>query len=311
MIKTRIRKRLERWGALLIFWIANLLSRQAALKMGEILSDVAYNLLHRFRRSAINNVTIAFGDTIPLERKQEVVRNAFRSLGRTMIDFVRFKKYSRDYLLSLAKRVEGSEYLQNAMKESPGGVIGLACHLGSWEYGGAWMVASGYPLVAVGKEQPDAGITKLMLELRASVGIQHIPRAKKGQKAIIQTLNSKSILGLVADQNGGINGIFVPFFGKLASTVKGPAQLAMKKKVPIILIAALWEEYSYVIHIEPPIEMVDTGDEEADLLENTFRCQQSIENLVRQYPDQWLWGHTRWKTRPPEEIAALEAEKKK
>jgi KDO2-lipid IV(A) lauroyltransferase len=311
MIKTRIRKRLERWGALLIFRIANLLPRHAALKMGEKLADVAFNILHRFRKSAINNVTIAFGDTITEERKKEIVRNAFRSLGRTMIDFVRFKSYSRDELLSLVKRVEGGEYLQKAMKESPGGVIGLACHLGSWEYSGAWMVASGYPLAAVGKEQPDAGITKLLLELRASVGIQHISRTKKGQKAIIQTLNSKSVLGLVADQNGGINGIFVPFFGKLASTVKGPAQLAMKKKVPVMLIVALWEGYNYVIHIEPPIEMVDTGDDEADLLENTFRCQQSIENLVRKYPDQWLWGHTRWKTRPPEEIAAVGVETKK
>lgn len=298
---TRIRKKLERYGALFVFWMANLLNRKAALRMGVFLADIAYNSLGKFRRVALDNVDTAFKNSITKERKKEIVRNAFRTLAKTMIDFVRFGKYSKTELLALARRVEGLEHLENAMKNSPGGVIGMSSHIGSWEYMGAWLVANGFPLAAIGKEQPDAGITKLMLKLRSDVGIEHIPRTRSGNKAIIKALNSKKILGLVADQNGGKSGIFVPFFDKLASTFKGPAQLAMKKKVPIIMICALWEDNEYIVKLFPPIEMTDTGDDDADLYENTLRCQRQIEQLVREYPDQWLWGHRRWKTRPPEE----------
>ena len=141
-----------------------------------------------------------------------------------------------------------------------------------------------------------------MIKLRTGVGIEHIPKTKSGSKALIKTLNSRMILGLLCDQNGGKDGLFVPFFGKMASTVRGPAQLAMKKNVPVLPVIALWEGFDYVIHIGPPIEMVNTGDNESDLTENTYRCQLVIEKLVRKYPDQWLWGHRRWKTRPPGEV---------
>ena len=223
-----------------------------------------------------------------------------------MVDFVRFGQYSRDDILRMAKSVEGLEHLAKAMRESPGGVIGLTGHFGSWEFGGAWMVASGYPLAAVGKEQPDQALTKLMLKLRQSVGIEHIPRTRQGNKAIIQTLNSKKVLGLLSDQNGGKDGIFVPFFGKMASCFRGPAQLAVKKKVPILMIIALWEGDSYAVKIYPPVEIIDTGDQDADLYENTLRCQKVIERAVREYPEQWLWGHKRWKTRPPWEKSSTQ-----
>lgn len=298
----RIRKRLERWGALLIYRVANMLPRRTALRLGEKLADLAFLILGRFRKIALDNVRIAFGDSISESRRREIVKAAFRNLGRTMMDFMRFRGYSKDEILGMAKRVDGLEHLQKAMSESPGGVICFAGHLGNWEFCGAWLVASGFYLAAVGKEQPDRALTKLMLELRQSVGIEHIPRTRQGNKAIIQTLNSKKVLGLLADQNGGKNGIFVPFFGRMASCFRGPAQLAVKKKVPALLIFALWEGDSYVVKISPPIEMVNTGNEEADLYENTFRCQKIIEDAVREFPEQWLWGHRRWKTRPPTEL---------
>ena len=301
-MRVKVRKRFERWGALLLFRMVNLLSRKATLKLAVFLADVGFNILGGFRNTTLCNLDIAFGDTISKKEKMKIAREAFRSLAKTMLDFLRFSRYSKTELMSLAKRIEGYENITKAMENSPGGVIGLACHIGSWEFMGAWLVASGIPLWAVGKEQPDAEITRLMLKLRTYAGIVHIPRTSRGNKAMIKTLNSKKVLGLIADQNGGKSGIFVPFFGKLASTFKGPAQLAWKKKVPIVMITAIWEDYDYVVKISPEIELVNTGDQEADLYENTYRCQQEIEKMIRQYPGQWLWGHRRWKTRPPDEM---------
>lgn len=272
--------------------------------MAEFLADFVFLFYFPYRKTALENLTIAFNSELSKEQKLKVARQAMRSLGKTMVDFLRYSQYDKSQLLSFCKRVEGFEHFEKALQESQGGIIGLSCHLGSWEYSGAWFAASGFHLAAVSKEQPDHELTKLMLKLRRGVGIEHIPKTKKGTKAIIEALNSKKILGLLSDQNGGSSGIFIPFFGKLASTVRGPAKLAMKKKLPVLLMVALWEGYDYVIHIEPPIEIISTGDEEADLYENTRRCQAEIEKMVRKYPEQWLWGHRRWKTRPPDENKA-------
>jgi len=219
-----------------------------------------------------------------------------------MVEFLRFPGYSHEDLKKLAKRIEGLEYLEKAMEESSGGVIGLAAHIGGWEFAGAWLEASGYEVVAIGREQPDQTITNLMLKLRRSSGIEHIARGKHGNKAIIETLNSKKILGLLADQNGGKKGIFVPFFGKPASCFRGPAQIALKKKVPVLMIYALWEGDYHVVKINPPITLADTGNIDDDIYENTVRFQKEIEDVVRESPEQWFWAHKRWKTRPPDEV---------
>ena len=224
------------------------------------------------------------------------------NLARTMMDFLGFGKYSRDELLGLCVKVDGREYLETAIEKSPGGVIGLTGHFGSWEYAGAWIVASGWNLTAVGKEQRDPGITKLMLDLREKAGIKHVPRTKKGTPEVIRTLKTKgSVLGLLSDQNGGWDGVFVDFFGHPASSVKGPAYLALKYNVPVVPIFALWEGDFYRIEIHPEIELIRTGDIESDIVANTQRFQTFLESMVRKYPDQWLWAHRRWKTRPPGE----------
>jgi KDO2-lipid IV(A) lauroyltransferase len=189
--------------------------------------------------------------------------------------------------------------MEAAIARTEGGVIVMAAHIGNWEYCGAWIVASGWPLSAVGKEQRDPGITKIMLDQRLAAGIKHIPRTKRGQTEIVRTIRTKgSVLGLLSDQNGGKDGVFVDFFGVPASSVKGPAVLAMKYKAPVVPIFALWDGDMYKMEIFPELKMANTGDEEKDVLENTQRCQKVIEEMVRKYPGQWLWAHRRWKTRP-------------
>jgi KDO2-lipid IV(A) lauroyltransferase len=141
-----------------------------------------------------------------------------------------------------------------------------------------------------------------MLEQRAAAGIKHIPRTKRGQMEIVRALKTKgTILGLICDQNGGKDGVFVDFFGLPASSVKGPAALALRYGVPVVPMFTLWDGDLYKVEIQPELELIRSGDEEADILENTGRFQKVIEEMVRRYPEQWLWAHRRWKTRPPGE----------
>jgi Kdo2-lipid IVA lauroyltransferase/acyltransferase len=298
-LSLRMRWRLERILGSFIYWLARRISRKAALRLATRLGDFLYYSFRKYRLVCIDGITIAFGDSLTLEQKQQMARSSQRNLVRTVMDFLRFGLYSKEQLLALAPVVIGRENLEAGFAKSEGGIIGLTAHLGSWEYLGAWMVASGWPLAAVGKEQRDPGITKIMLDQRLAAGIRHIPRTKKGQTDIIRALRAKgTMLGLISDQNGGKDGVFVDFFGVPASSAKGPAVLAMKYNSPVIPIFALWDGDLYRIEILPEVEMVRTGDNEKDMIENTQRCQKVLEDMVRKYPGQWLWAHRRWKTRP-------------
>ena len=295
----KARWRIERVLGTFIYWLARRMSRDKALKLADWLGDVLYKLFRRYRLVCLDGITIAFGDSLTDEQKQEIARASQRNLVRTVMDFLRFGLYSNEELLALAPVVEGREYMEAASAKSEGGVIGLAAHLGSWEYCGAWLVAAGWHVAAVGKEQRDPGITRIMIDQREAAGIKHISRSKKGQREIVRTLRMKgSVLGLISDQNGGWDGVFVDFFGVKASSVKGPAALALRYGVPVVPLFALWDGNNYRIEIYPEVEVTRTGDEERDILENTQRFQKVIEGMVRKYPGQWLWAHRRWKTRP-------------
>ncbi|MCX6647748.1 MAG: lysophospholipid acyltransferase family protein [bacterium] len=281
------------------YWVARRLSRKRALKLADHLGALAYYMFRKYRNVCLDNLTIAYGNDLSKKEKLKLTLKSQTNLIRTIMDFLKFEEYSKEEFLSLAPIVIGREHLENAFEKSKGGVIGLAGHLGSWEYSGAWMVASGWNLSAVGKEQRDPGITKIMLDQRAAAGIKHIPRAKSGNLELVRALKTKNtMLGLISDQNGGHDGVFVDFFGTQASSAKGPAFLAMKYDVPVVPIFAIWDGDLYRIEILPEVEVTKTGDEEKDIAENTQRFQKVIEGMVRKYPEQWLWAHRRWKTRP-------------
>jgi Kdo2-lipid IVA lauroyltransferase/acyltransferase len=295
----RLRWRVERTFGIFAYWLARKLSRKSALKLANHLGAFTYFMFRKYRKVCIDNLTIAYGDELSKKEKLKLTLKSQTNLMRTMMDFLRFERYSKEEFLSLAPEVIGREHLANAFEKSRGGVIGLAGHLGSWEYCGAWVVASGWNLSAVGKEQRDPGITKIMLDQRASAGIRHIPRGKSGNIELVRALKTKNtMLGLISDQNGGRDGVFVDFFGTQASSAKGTAFLAMKYTVPVVPIFAIWDGDYYRIEILPEVEVTRTGDEETDILENTQRFQKVIEGMVRKYPGQWLWAHRRWKTRP-------------
>lgn len=269
--------------------------------MADWLGGVFFRVFERYRLVCLDGLSIAFGGSLSGKEKLAIVRQSQKNMMRTVMDFLRFGLYSREELLALAPMVVGREHLEAALERSKGGVIGLTAHLGGWEYSGAW-VAAQWTLAAVGKEQRDPGITRIMLDQRAAVGIKHIPRTKRGNMDLVRTLRTRgTVLGLLSDQNGGKDGVFVDFFGVPASTVRGPAFLALRYDVPVVPVFALWDGDKYRVEILPEVPVTKTGDEERDIRENTQRFQRVIEEMVRKYPGQWLWAHRRWKTRPPGE----------
>ena len=295
----RVRRRLEGILGGGLAWILRRMSRKRALRVADFLAWIIFTFFRRNKRVSLDVITLAFGDKYSKEEKLKIIRKSQVYMCRTIVDFLKFSTYTDEEMLALCSGVTGREHLERALEKSPGGVIGLTGHIGAWEYGGAWVVKSGWALAAVGKEQRDPGVTKIMLDARAATGIKHIPRTKEGNTEIIRSLRTKNtVLGLVSDQNGGWDGVFVDFFGIPASSVKGPAYLALKFNVPVVPIFAIWDGDRYRMEILPEVEIARTGDPEKDILVNTQKFQKVLEVMVRKYPEQWLWGHRRWKTRP-------------
>jgi len=264
--------------------------------------------LKRNRTSARAQIALML-DKHPDEINAEgILQASIRSLSRTMIDFLRFPLYNTEDILKLANEPGiGQEHWDAYRASSHGAVIGFGMHIGSWEYAGAHVVTD-VPMAAAGKAQRDAAITEIALELRSHVGID-VFLSQDNSRKLMKTVRSKEkiVLGLIADQNGGRDGVFVPLCGRLASCVKGPGYLMRRYNVPAMMLAAVWEGDQYRMVYGPLIETFDTGDVELDGLLNTARIQEHGLAMIRAYPEQWLWLHRRFKSTvdlvPPEEAA--------
>mgnify|MGYP002672748090 FL=1 len=181
----------------------------------------------------------------------------------------------------------------------------LACHMDNWEWLGAALALNGFPLSAVEKPQPNRVYSDFMNELRKGVGQEIFSRGTSEILGCARAMKKGRMLGLIADQDGGYDGIFVPFLGKMASTPNGPAYFSRKFKAPIvpIFIVRKPDGYGHKAIVRDPIHYEFTGDQKLDDYNVTLKMTQEVEKIIKEYPDNWLWFQHRWNTpyTPPEE----------
>ena len=167
-------------------------------------------------------------------------------------------------------------------------------HVGNWEAAGAFLAAAGLPMAAVVKRQRNPAFNDRMLETRRRSGVEPI-YMQDARTRIPEALREGKTVALVADQDAGERGLFVPFLGREASTFRGPARLALSQNVPLFFGAAvrLGSEYGWVLE---EIPRPDAGANAE--WEFTRRWVSRLEVQVRLRPEQYFWFHRRWKTRP-------------
>ena len=309
-MRITLRRKLEVLGARGLTWVVRRASRERALALADDLALFGYRspILKRHLKHARIHVETVFGDQVSPAEREELLKSSLRTLTRTMVDFMRFGDYTREEFLGLCAGVEGMEHYEAFRNSAHGSAIGLGIHIGSWEYAGGYMAHLG-PMVAVGKAQREGAITALAISNREAVGIEHILSSATGSRKLIETLKrkDKAYLGLLADQNGGRDGLWVPYFGTLASSVKGPGFLMRRYKVPAQLLVGVWEGDKYRVIIGPLFYGVETADFDRDVLLNTARVQEEYAKMWLRFPEQVLWLHKRWKSQPdtlsPEEAA--------
>jgi KDO2-lipid IV(A) lauroyltransferase len=247
--------------------------------------------LPRLRRVAYRNLALALPE-LGAARQREIVDGVFRSIARVLVAFAKFPAIRRDTVKQWL-RCEGLEYVEEALRQGRG-VLFATAHLGNWELSAYAHALLAAPMDVVVRPFDNPLIDALIERRRGLSGNRMIGK-KEYARSILKALAANRAVGILVDQNSAADaGVFVDFFGVKACAGTGFVKLAARSGAAVIPGFAVWEEAEkrYVLRFRPPVPM--TGDAARD----TQLVQSELERAIRQYPDQWLWIHRRWKTRP-------------
>lgn len=254
----------------------------------------------KLRRTAEQNLELAFPDLSEGER-QRLLRRCCENLGRSLALFSHFTDSNSDALKNLIE-CEGLDRLEQAEQHGRG-VILFTGHVGAWELSSFGLALFGHPLSFLVRRIDNPRIEALVDQVRSSAGNRTIDK-RSAAREMLQILRSGGALGLLVDLNTlDREAIFVDFFGKPAATTFMVAKLALRTGADVLPVFAPWdhERRRVLLKIDEPMSIERTGDEAEDVRRLTQVLTNVVESYIRRYPDQWLWIHRRWKTRPPGE----------
>jgi Kdo2-lipid IVA lauroyltransferase/acyltransferase len=292
-----MRELLEYWLVLIVARALALLPRGVARGTADALAFAVYRLLGRLRRVGERNLELAFPE-LPPEDKKAILRGVYRHLGWQLVEFCRMSRYTaantRDWI-----RTEGLQHFLGAEARGKGVLI-LTGHLGAWELSSFYHSLMGYPMGMVIRRLDNRRLDAHVNAIRCMYG-NRVLHKDEFARGLLTAMHGGETVGILMDTNmRPPQGVFVEFFGRLACTASGLARVALKTGAAVLPGFMVWEpaEGKYVLHFGPELVFRRTGDAEADALAATQQCARATEEWIRRYPDQWLWIHRRWKTRP-------------
>jgi KDO2-lipid IV(A) lauroyltransferase len=292
---------MKEWIEYAAVWVIlkglGVLPRPLARSFASGMMRIFYALLPRLRKTAETNLRIAFPEWGDIQRKK-VIRGMLRNLGWMAAEFVRLPKYSKKNIEQIVA-LDGHENFLEGQRRGKG-VLYLTGHIGAWELSSFAHALYGFPLHYMARRIDNQKIDALVNRYRCLPGNRPIFK-NESARVMLKALKEAGTVGILADQNTMPGeAVFVDFFGKQASTTTGIARVALHTDAAVVPGYAVWDEAigKYRLRFEPPVELIRTGDMERDVVENTQKFTKVIEDIIRKYPDQWVWVHGRWNTRP-------------
>lgn len=293
----RLRSYTEFAVAWVILHVLGALPRTTALRFGQAVGTLAQRILPHLSRRAETNLQLALPDLAATAR-QQIQRGVFRNLGRLLGEVSQFPKLTRANIEQVVV-YEGLQNYLDAVAQGRG-VILLTGHIGAWELSVYAHSVYGYPMSFLKRNVDNPLVETLAERRRARFGNRGID--KRGSvREVLKTLKTGGVVGILADLNASREeGVFCDFFGIPACTTAGVATLALRTGAVVLPGYLLWDEAAQIhrLHFEPPVETINTGNQKEDVQANTARYTQRLETVIRRHPDQWLWIHRRWRTRP-------------
>ena len=271
-----------------------------AIRVGSMMAGCAYYFAGRLRRTGQRNLEIAFPGLGASEHGR-LLHGCFQNLGRLLGVFSHFSSARPEKLRRLID-CEGLEHIVSAQQRGRG-VILFTGHVGAWELTSFALSLFGHPLSFLVRRIDNPKIETLIDRARTRLGNRTIDKTSAARE-MLQIMQTGGTLGLLVDLNTlDREAIFVDFFGHPASTTFMLAKLALRTGADVLPIFAPWdkERGCFLLKVDEPLIIDRTGDEEEDVRRLTQSFTSVVEDYVRRYPDQWLWIHRRWRTRPPGE----------
>jgi KDO2-lipid IV(A) lauroyltransferase len=273
------------------------LPRSLARATGISLAYLVYVFHVRLRQVGMHNLAMAFPQKKVGERRR-ILRGEFVSLGRQLAEVCLFPTYTRENVGRVVV-YDGFENFERALARGKG-VLFLTAHLGGWELSAFAHSLQGHPLKIVMRSLDNPRVDALLRQYRTMHGNQTVDK-DDFVRGLLSAMKNGETVGILMDTNmTPPQGVFVDFFGIPAYTAAGLARIALRTDAAVVPGFTVWDPAlrKYRLRFEPMIPLIRTGDDDGDVVANTQAFTKVIEDYVRRYPDQWLWVHRRWKTRP-------------
>jgi Kdo2-lipid IVA lauroyltransferase/acyltransferase len=295
-----MRYRLEYLPVVLLVRLLGVLPRPLARGTGVFIGRVVYHMHPRLRRVGMRNLQLAFPGKSQKERRK-ILHGVYISLGRLLGEACLFPHYTPANAPEVAV-YQGFENFEAAEKRGKG-VLLLTGHFGGWEIGSFFHSLMGHSMQIVVRPLDNPYVDALVARYRGLHGNTMIGK-QQFARGLIAAMRDNATVGILMDTNmTPPQGVFVDFFGVPACTASGLARVALHTGAAVVPAFTIWDPVlrKYRVEFDPALALVRTGNDEADAVANTALFTKTIEEYVRRYPDQWLWVHRRWKTRPPGE----------
>lgn len=279
-------------------WLICQLPYSAVLKLGTALGPIYGLVAGKQKKRGIQNACIGLG--ISEVEASHLMDELFKNLTRSALEIMYMPNLNHEFI-SKHIEIRGKEYLEETLGQGKGVVV-LTAHVGNWEWMAAALADNGYPTTTIVKKQPNAQFTRLLNEYREAAGIEVFARGGNELIRAARALKKKKLLGFLADQDGYVDGLPVPFLGQESSAVVGPATFAEKFGSPVLPIFMSRGDQldHHIVHVLPPLYYKDTGNLEVDMYRLTEECCQVTEAFIKEHPEEWLWFQHRWNTKQHE-----------
>ena len=283
-----------------LFVLIGVLPRFLAYPFCEGLATLVFLLDEKHRRIGMINLSIAFPEKDEHWRKR-ILRQSFQQLGNQVVELSRLPRLTPEKVMRRV-RYEEERGLENYFKarRHHQAVLFLTAHISAWELLPVAHALHGHPLTFVVRPLDNPFLDRWVTRLRTRAGNRVI--AKQGSiRQILKTLHAGGDVGFLLDQNSQEQeGVYVPLFGHPASTSSNVAALSLKTSIPIVagFIFPDHRRGHYIIRFYPPIEVISSGNLQKDVTEIMALVNRRIEEVIREYPHYWLWGHRRFQTQP-------------
>jgi len=232
--------------------------------------------------------------TIHEDNVTPLIDSIFENIGRTFVEQARLPNIDGKLLRKIITYA-GADYLTETLKKGRGGII-VTAHFGNWEMQAAYSTECGYPLDVIAKVQHNPLFDRLINDIREKMNVKVIPVRSSALRDVVKSLKQNRLVAFVADQHDPSQNLIMNFLGRPASVARGPAVFAINQKCPILPF--LMRRVSYDKHIlmsHPPIYPIESGNDEQDVIDMTRKYLDFFEKTIKEYPDQWMWTHRRWK----------------